>query len=527
MTTKSTSPAPPELILVMDPQIRPRVSKGKLVELENSPDGPLLQNLLHSQQATIEPVFDAGEEFTIYPEARPRSLEGGAKQSDLSAFYKITAPASELEYLASDLRGFSFVKSAYLKPGVELAFIDRGQPHRNFSSDGLPTDDFTRRQEYLRKAVEGIDARYAWTKNGGRGRNVKLIDVEGAWRFSHEDLAENSSGCVGGVPVADHSWRKHGTAVLGMLGGDHNSFGIAGICPDADVNTVSVFANAEGKPAPRWGSAAAIKLAADMLGPGDILLIELHLPGPAWGFEERDDQLGYIPVEWWPCNMAAIKHAVSRGIIVVEAGGNGEERLDKDIYNKSPLAPHGPFPPDWINPFNRELNDIGTILVGAGAPPQGIHNSDYGVDRSRLTFSNFGNAIDVQGWGEEVATCGGNNDLNPQSGSEDRHYTQVFNGTSSGAAMVAGAVACLQGALKAKGRLLTSRQLRDLLRDDRFGSPQQPDKFAPVSQRIGPRPDLRKLIDHVLSPCLLVRVLRRLKKVFLARSLSGPSRVCR
>lgn len=498
----------------MDPKYRPRITEGGIVAVENNSEISLLHELFYSQQAILEPVFDESEEFLNYREGGTRSLVDVAQSSNLSAYHKVTAPASVLESLATELRRFSFVQASYLKPGVELPFIDRGQPSGSYRSDTSPTRDFTPYQEYLRKAVEGIDARYAWTIKGGRGRNVKIIDVEGAWRFSHEDLAENSSGCVGGVPTTQQNWRKHGTAVLGMLGADHNGFGVAGICPDADVNTVSIFGNADGKPSPHWSSARAIKLAADMLRPGDILLIELELPGPACGFEENDDQLGYIPVEWWPCNMAAIKYAVSRGIVVVEAGGNGEERLDKDIYNKSPLAPHGPFPPDWVNPFNRELNDIGTILVGAGAPPRGIHNSDYGVDRSRLTFSNFGKAIDVQGWGEEVATCGGNNDLNPENGSEDRHYTLVFNGTSSAAVMIAGAVACLQGALRARGKMLTPLQVRELLRDDRFGSPQQPDDFVPVSQRIGPRPDLRKLIDHLLPPCLFVRVLRTLKKVF-------------
>jgi hypothetical protein len=295
-----------------------------------------------------------------------------------------------------------------------------------------------------------------------------------------------------------------------MLGGDHNGFGIAGICPDAVVNTVSVFGNSSGDPSPDWNSAAAIRLAADMLRPGDIILIELHEPGPAFGFQERDDQLGYIPVEWWPCNMAAILYANSRGIIVVEAGGNGEQDLDAEIYDKNPCRPFGPFPDWWKNPFRRDPIDTGAILVGAGAPPEGIHGSTFGIDRSRLRFSNFGRVIDTQAWGEEVATCGGNNNLTP--GAEpDRRYTIGFGGTSAASAMVAAVLGCLQGVLRVRGGILEPARARRLLQDNRLGSPQQ---SGPFIQHIGPRPDLRKLINHLIPPCYFKRVLGGLKRAF-------------
>jgi hypothetical protein len=366
----------------------------------------------------------------------------------------------------------------------------------DLASNGVVTDDFTGQQEYLNPGPFGVDVRYAWTKEGGRGKRVRIMDVEGGWRFSHEDLLENPSGCLGGVPTTDRKWVKHGTAVVGMLGADHNGFGIAGICPEAEVNTISIFGNSNGEPAPEWSYAASIRLAADMLRPGDIILIELHHPGPALGFQERDDQRGYIPVEWWPCNLAAIQYAISRGIIVVEAGGNGEQDLDNQIYDVNPQPPHGPFPDWWTNPFRRIPIDSGAILVGAGAPPEGIHGSAFGTDRSRLSFSNFGSNIDTQGWGQEVATCGGNNNLTPLA-EEDRRYTRGFSGTSSAAAMIAGVLACLQGILRANYRALSPARAREFLRNDLLGSPQQIGPFMSAGERIGPRPDLRKLIEHL------------------------------
>jgi hypothetical protein len=86
--------------------------------------------------------------------------------------------------------------------------------------------------------------------------------------------------------------------------------------------------------------------------------------------------------------------------------------------------------------------------VGAGAPPPGTHGRDHGPDRSRLDFSNHGSAVDAQGWGREVTTCG-YGDLQG-GGDEDRWYSDTFSGTSSASPVVVGTLACVQGILKAR-----------------------------------------------------------------------------
>ena len=58
----------------------------------------------------------------------------------------------------------------------------------------------------------------------------------------------------------------------------------------------------------------------------------MHRPGPRFNFARAHDQRGYIAVEWWPDDFAAILNATSRGIIVVEAAGNGAENLDDALY---------------------------------------------------------------------------------------------------------------------------------------------------------------------------------------------------
>ena len=54
-----------------------------------------------------------------------------------------------------------------------------------------------------------------------------------------------------------------------------------------------------------------------------------------------------------------------------------------------------------------------------GALAERIHGSAFGIDRSRLKFSNFGKSMDTQGWGEAVANGSGNNSLTPAA-EEDR-----------------------------------------------------------------------------------------------------------
>ena len=257
------------------------------------------------------------------------------------------------------------------------------------------TADFSGRQGYLRAAPEGVDAIWSHTQAGGAGAGVQIIDVEGAWQLSHEDLLQNVGGVIAGTPSTDLAWRNHGTAVFGEFGGDRNGLGIVGIAPDAGVRAASIFGGV--------GSASAIRNAADHLNTGDIILIELHRPGPRHNFVSRDDQAGYIALEWWPDDFAAIRYAVTRGVIVVEAAGNGAENLDDALYGQ----PAAGFPASWRNPLNPANPSSDAVLVGAGAPPPNTHGRDHGPDRSRLDFSNFGSRLDAQGWGREVTTTGG------------------------------------------------------------------------------------------------------------------------
>jgi hypothetical protein len=412
----------------------------------------------------------------VRQEARQLAPSAIGPVPDLSVYYHVEAPEGDLADLAEELAGTEGVQAAYVKPAGEPPVLNDMQPSPEDAPPSTP--DFVGNQLYLEPAPGGVDARYAWTWPGGGGAGVSIVDCEWGWRFDHEDLTVGQGGIVVGTGSTD---TNHGTAVIGEISGDRNAFGITGICPDAFIRGAAFSGP----------TAATIRSAADRLGAGDIILLEIHRAGPRHNFEGRDDQLGYIAIEWWPDDFDAIRYANSRGILVVEAAGNGAENLDDQIYSVRPPG----FPVSWTNPFNRSNRDSGAVVVGAGAPPPGTHGVSWGADRSRLDFSNYGALIDAQGWGREV-TSTGYGDL--QGGGDARiWYTNRFSGTSSASPIVVGVLGSLQGALRAAGKTpMTPATARAWLRAT--GSPQQDEPGRPATQRIGNRPDLRALIQaHV------------------------------
>ena len=472
-----------------------------------------IQSILKEPGLLVSRLLEQTE-ATLQDRARVIAAATGAAVPDLSPYYTLQVPHEQADKLLENLNNEALVDAAYVKPPAEPAGILDEEVLPAADEAPLVSPDFGTRQGYLGLAPEGIDAHFAWTRAGGRGTGMAIIDIEGEWNFNHEDLLLNQGGVVGGTPPGDLAWRNHGTAVGGEFSGDRNAFGIDGICADAGFSGYSIYDHLGNQNSPN-----AIMQAANRLNAGDIMLIELHRPGPRHGFTQRLDQEGYIAIEWFPDDFDAILFATAKGIVVVEAAGNGAENLDDAIYNNPRIG----FPPGWTNPFNRSNRDSGAIIVGAGAPPPGTHGRNHGPDRSRLDFSNYGSLLDAQGWGREVTTTGGlrYNAGDLQGGSDENEwYTDRFSGTSSASPIVVGAVGCCQGALRAVGRpLLTPADARNLLRTT--GSPQTdappdpaaspPDPGRPATQRIGNRPDLRAMFDElkIRKRCCVTRLLQK------------------
>jgi len=499
-TSNGSTPADPpgdgqgkrELIMIGEPSARLRITPSRATSLSGAELGALAA-IAENPAVVVTPLFGPSEDRVLGRDARQHGLDADATvaaegsgpplTAEMSRFYHVIAPDDQLDELVEELRSSPAVAAAYIKPPAELAVLaDVGERINAMlpdAADAPPaTPDFTSRQGYLDAAPGGVDARWAWTQPGGRGDGVRIVDCEWGWRFTHEDLTANQGGVIAGTadPTSNSNATNHGTAVLGEISGDDNSVGITGISPNA-VISASAFSVA---------TSTAIQSAADNLGRGDILLLEIHRGGP--NYPGGDTQFGFIAVEWWPDDYLAIRYAVNKGIIVVEAAGNGSQNLDDAVYDTAQAG----FPSWWRNPFRRNVLDSGAVLVGAGAPPSGA----FGADRSRLDFSNYGASIDAQGWGRQVVSTG-YGDL--QGGANvDLWYTANFSGTSSASPIVVGALACTQGALIAAGRpRLSPARARELLRAT--GSPQQDGPNGPATQRIGNRPDLRALIPAALQ----------------------------
>ncbi|TKB61261.1 MAG: hypothetical protein E8D49_03240 [Nitrospira sp.] len=338
--------------------------------------------------------------------------------------------------------------------------------------------DFTRKQGYLDPASGGVEARFSWTIPGGNGHGVTIYDIEYNWLRTHDDLTT-----TGGVTLllnpgdtnyppgfeelectapCDRINREHGTAVLGAMVADCDTRGVTGISWGAKIglapaNTLNLGYN----------PANAILLAVSNGSAGDVILLEQQYP--VCGLPD------FGPIEVLPSVFDAIQIAVAQGLVVIEAAGNGGVNLDQAACS---------------GVFNRTVQDSGAIIVGAGQPPSS------GADRQREGFSSFGSRIDLQGWGSGVVTTGyGDLYRDPDRPADPGFwYTGGFNGTSSAAAIVAGAAANLQGiALAQSGVPLPPFQTRTLL--VQTGSPQ----LGNIAEPIGPRPNLLKAAAHI--PC--------------------------
>jgi len=384
---------------------------------------------------------------------RNMAMARGAKNlPDLNQYATLSGALGERKALLQilrELKSHPSIENAFLEPVAVPAALGFDaftgavpEMRKAVNSGRSDTPDFTSEQGYLNAPPEGVNAWAVEDSAGADGATVQVVDVEGAWLWSHEDLPAPVVELGG--QIDNLGWRNHGTAVVGEVRGHDNVYGVRGIAPATEVGGSSI--------AEQWTSQAIYNAALE-LNPGDIIIIELHAPGPnATG----EGQVGYVCMEYWQDNFDAIQMAAALGIIVCEAAGNGGEDLDDPVYQGL---------------FDRSQRDSGAILCGASV----------GSNLDPASFTNYGSRVDLHGWGYDVATTGYGYLYGGDTLPEEFWYTSGFNGTSSATPIVAGSVAALQGMAKARwGFPLDAKLVRDLF--VATGTPQE----EPETQ-IGPR----------------------------------------
>jgi hypothetical protein len=443
----------------------------------------------------------------------------GRELPDLNLWFGIDVrDVSDVEGLLGALNAVAMVELA------TPALLPTDEPGTLFDIfTGTQTPDLSGAQGYRRDDAYGVHADFLSSRPGGRGGGVTYYDVETRWRLGHEDFTENHDleatvlipSVPGCRPASDGT---HGLSTLGIVGADDDEQfgspfgvnGIKGIASRATLKTAGVFgAGCEFLP-----HEAVLYSAADA-DAGDVI----HLQQQFNMFDCTDDPtLDPVPEGCVPSVNDAVTIAVAAGRVVVAAGGNGRVDLDDDKFNfcGDPTDPGGPL----VSCFDRDLRDNGSIYVGAGYPAPDFSVPEFGPPLSIVaTFSNFGARMDLQGWGERVATagpvfvCGSDDiitadgptfeaaggdtacwrtadaDLPPGVQRVDRNYYNFFNGTSSASAVVAGAVTAMQGRAKGfLGRPLSPEELRQLL--VQTGMPQVPASGSTIEKKIGPLPNL-------------------------------------
>ncbi|MGI9622393.1 MAG: S8 family serine peptidase, partial [Acidimicrobiales bacterium] len=395
-------------------------------------------DLFDSPGVTVEPLFDDNMDTT--------------EDSKLESWVRVTvADSSRAEGVRDQLNESSAIEAALFEPQVAPASVVVQL-----------SPDFEPNQIYRDPAPAGIDADFAAGVAGGTGAGVVVTDVEYSWNTGHEDLLDSSPvRLANGTPQDPFANTDHGTAVLGVVTGDVNGFGVTGVAPDASIQLVNTFTTSG------QNLTNALAVAVTNSGPGDVIVIEQQLcPSPIVAGLCGP---GWLPIEWFPSYYDVIVAAVEQGIHVVQAAGNGNRDLDSQLV----------FP------------DSGSILVGAGNAPGCVAFGPEPVN-GRLDFSNYGERVDLQSHGACVWTTG--SEGGGTDPDDDKSYTGDFTGTSSASAVVAGAVAAMAGVATANGDRLAPHEMRVLLRDT--GSPQN----TTVDGRpIGPQPNLRAAISSYLA----------------------------
>ena len=282
----------------------------------------------HGQFATLR----LDRLFTSTSVARIKDLVVLARHTDPG----YVSPPDFLTYFVVDCPELAiasqFVDSLTRSALVERAYVQAPPAPLPSPSVDPSNDPRYPDQWYLQPATRGINAPYAWAREKGAGQGVTFADIEAAWTLDHVDLL-NQDG-TRRVALEQFSVnhdvagdRAHGTAALGVVMATDNDKGCVGVAPWPSKALAIGEHRLSASAAVFHNRPDAILRAVDLLGYGDVLLLELQFL-----VAQTSLPLSQIPCELDPETSPGegrtaydlIRLATALGIAVIEPAGNGE-----------------------------------------------------------------------------------------------------------------------------------------------------------------------------------------------------------
>lgn len=448
---------------------------GLIIRLaRDDPRGDSASNLReYASMAELEEIITLLEEFEIpstrrvilsATPARVRSLELAGYQYDddfldlpsLNQYWHLDVRHLDEGELVQLLRALLTSSSGI----VEHAYKEH---QWSLPSGGCPkgADPLATEQHYL----EEVAALWAWSKPGGQGNSVGVVDIETGWWLDGSSIADHQelSGHAAKLVYGDcrPSSANHGTAVLGVIAALNNGVGTSGLAPCLDRLRMASAYDAASDTAGHVADALVAAVGASEAG--DVLVIEQQV-----GLPQGTGFPGY-PAEVDEVTFLAVRVASANWRIVVEAAGNSNKSLD-------PISV--PFPLPGKSGFQRSLDRTNTshidsraIIVAAAAK--------HGTNGTYEWFSpsSYGSRVDCFARGSGIVTTGYNS-REPYSLDRREWYSNYdLANTSASTAIVAGAAAITQGMRLAGGHPpFNWKRMRYLL--STFGAKPDPAAFA-------------------------------------------------
>jgi len=406
------------------------------------------KNFIENNKLDLKIAFEWNEEhFNALRNSAVTYSETDKSVLVLKGMYVITnsLPNDVLYKLADQLEQYDFVRYAELNPltPIQPPFID------------IPptTPNYQQSQNYI-QVNPGVNMQYAWNR-GIYGQGIRVRDIEYGMSVTHEELTDPKfSNQLPISSLVNPSWLDHGTATAGVVAAHNGTYGVTGM--QHGISEFKVF--------PEYTTSGydrlfAVNSAISASVAGDVILYEMQ----TGGVNSTTNSPNYVPAEYVNSIWDVTKAATSAGIHIVAAAGNGDQNLDHTSYSS------------YIN-----RGDSGALIVGAGST---------NITHSRLSFSTYGQRVNVQGWGMNVLSAG-YGDYALLGNDPNQSYT-MFSGTSSATPVVASCVIALLARAKQSNYNLSPAEIRTMLISTGIA------QGGNTAQNIGPLPNMMSALNYL------------------------------